>query len=71
MSQIHLVLVYMAGNGKGKAMTTTLHLKLSYPQIQLPLVVGVCGGTGYTGPTVCPSGWKCTYQNAHYSQCKF
>ncbi|GFF46793.1 purine and uridine phosphorylase [Aspergillus udagawae] len=155
----------MAGNGKCKAMTTTLHLKLSYPQIQLALVVGVCGGvpygndgrdtflgdvlvsdrlvqwdtgtllpsacvhndgpqyiqgrpchrmetflaigktpderrqlesssatstsmtttsptstgtstpygqcggTGYTGPTECPSGWKCTYQNAYYSQC--
>jgi xyloglucan-specific exo-beta-1,4-glucanase len=32
---------------------------------------GQCGGTGYTGPTVCPSGWTCTYQNAYYSQCKF
>ncbi|GFF75096.1 endoglucanase, putative [Aspergillus lentulus] len=31
---------------------------------------GQCGGTGYTGPTACPSGWKCTYQNAYYSQCK-
>jgi xyloglucan-specific exo-beta-1,4-glucanase len=32
---------------------------------------GQCGGVGYTGPTVCPSGWKCTYQNEYYSQCKF
>ncbi|GIJ90992.1 hypothetical protein Asppvi_009957 [Aspergillus pseudoviridinutans] len=43
----YVVLVYMAGIGKCKAMTTTLHLKLSYPQIQLALVVGVCGGLPY------------------------
>ncbi|GFF27134.1 hypothetical protein IFM61606_09892 [Aspergillus udagawae] len=43
----YVVLVYMAGMGKCKAMTTTLHLKLSYPQIQLALVVGVCGGVPY------------------------
>ncbi|KAG9003403.1 Exoglucanase 1 [Tulasnella sp. JGI-2019a] len=29
---------------------------------------GQCGGTGYTGPTVCASG-TCTYSNAYYSQC--
>ncbi|EAW13711.1 putative endoglucanase [Aspergillus clavatus NRRL 1] len=29
-----------------------------------------CGGIGYTGPTLCPSGWKCTVQNDYYSQCE-
>ncbi|KDR80435.1 hypothetical protein GALMADRAFT_136922 [Galerina marginata CBS 339.88] len=28
-----------------------------------------CGGTGYTGPTVCAAPFKCTYSNAFYSQC--
>jgi cellulose 1,4-beta-cellobiosidase len=30
---------------------------------------GQCGGTGYTGPTVCASPYKCTYSNPYYSQC--
>ncbi|KIO16258.1 carbohydrate-binding module family 1 protein [Tulasnella calospora MUT 4182] len=30
---------------------------------------GQCGGTGYTGPTVCASPYTCTYSNAYYSQC--
>ncbi|KAL6229915.1 hypothetical protein BDW75DRAFT_245300 [Aspergillus navahoensis] len=30
---------------------------------------GQCGGSGYTGPTQCPSGWTCTYANEFYSQC--
>ncbi|CAL1695971.1 unnamed protein product [Somion occarium] len=32
-------------------------------------VWGQCGGIGYTGPTVCAAGAKCTIQNAYYSQC--
>jgi cellulose 1,4-beta-cellobiosidase len=28
-----------------------------------------CGGTGYTGPTVCASPYTCTFSNAYYSQC--
>ncbi|KAG8911419.1 hypothetical protein FRC02_006624 [Tulasnella sp. 418] len=28
-----------------------------------------CGGSGYSGPTVCVSGWVCTYSNEWYSQC--
>lgn len=32
---------------------------------------GQCGGSGYTGPTICPSGWTCTVDNDFYSQCKF
>ncbi|RAH45293.1 putative endoglucanase [Aspergillus brunneoviolaceus CBS 621.78] len=30
-----------------------------------------CGGSGWTGATVCVSGYKCTYSNDFYSQCKF
>ncbi|KAL2825046.1 hypothetical protein BDW59DRAFT_161995 [Aspergillus cavernicola] len=30
---------------------------------------GQCGGTTYTGPTGCPSGWTCTFFNDFYSQC--
>ncbi|KAK1228485.1 hypothetical protein PQX77_008464 [Marasmius sp. AFHP31] len=28
-----------------------------------------CGGTGWTGPTACSSGWTCTASDPHYSQC--
>jgi endo-1,4-beta-xylanase len=28
-----------------------------------------CGGSGYTGCTVCASGSTCTYSNPYYSQC--
>ncbi|KAF8058516.1 cellobiohydrolase I [Lyophyllum atratum] len=30
---------------------------------------GQCGGTGYTGPTVCASGSTCQVLNPYYSQC--
>ncbi|AEO70954.1 60aad657-c193-424b-a2d6-4337c978c9e8 [Thermothielavioides terrestris] len=30
---------------------------------------GQCGGSGYSGPTVCESPYTCTYQNPWYSQC--
>lgn len=30
---------------------------------------GQCGGSGYTGSTVCAAGSTCTYSNAYYSQC--
>ncbi|PYH87469.1 xyloglucanase [Aspergillus ellipticus CBS 707.79] len=30
---------------------------------------GQCGGGSYSGPTACPSGWTCTYENEFYSQC--
>ncbi|PYH44106.1 putative endo-1,4-beta-xylanase [Aspergillus saccharolyticus JOP 1030-1] len=30
---------------------------------------GQCGGSGWTGATVCASGYTCTYVNAWYSQC--
>ncbi|KAJ5606591.1 Endo-1-4-beta-xylanase [Penicillium lagena] len=30
---------------------------------------GQCGGEGWTGPTVCASGYTCTFSNNWYSQC--
>ncbi|KAG8980251.1 Exoglucanase 1 [Tulasnella sp. JGI-2019a] len=30
---------------------------------------GQCGGSSYTGPTVCASPYTCTYSSAFYSQC--
>ncbi|KAF9457081.1 Oligoxyloglucan reducing end-specific cellobiohydrolase [Collybia nuda] len=30
---------------------------------------GQCGGIGWTGPTTCVTGYKCTYSNDYYSQC--
>ncbi|KAL5326442.1 hypothetical protein ACEPPN_004127 [Leptodophora sp. 'Broadleaf-Isolate-01'] len=30
---------------------------------------GQCGGSGWTGPTVCASPYTCTYSNPSYSQC--
>jgi hypothetical protein len=30
---------------------------------------GQCGGTGWTGGTVCAAGTTCTYSSAYYSQC--
>lgn len=30
---------------------------------------GQCGGSGYSGPTTCNSGWTCVYSNEWYSQC--
>ncbi|KDQ20788.1 carbohydrate-binding module family 1 protein [Botryobasidium botryosum FD-172 SS1] len=30
---------------------------------------GQCGGTGWTGPTTCLSGWSCVKSNEWYSQC--
>ncbi|KAI0266449.1 cellulose-growth-specific protein [Gloeopeniophorella convolvens] len=28
-----------------------------------------CGGSGYTGPTVCAAPYTCTFSNTYYSQC--
>ncbi|KAJ3778984.1 carbohydrate-binding module family 1 protein [Lentinula raphanica] len=30
---------------------------------------GQCGGIGWTGATLCPSGWSCNVVNDYYSQC--
>ena len=31
---------------------------------------GKCGGLGYAGPTLCPTGFACVYDSVWYSQCK-
>ncbi|KAH8704079.1 hypothetical protein BGW36DRAFT_355458 [Talaromyces proteolyticus] len=40
----NVVLVHMAGMGKGAASQAASSLRSSYPEIKLALVVGVCGG---------------------------
>ncbi|EAU83866.2 cellulose binding iron reductase [Coprinopsis cinerea okayama7 len=32
-------------------------------------IYGQCGGTGYSGPTVCAGGSRCKQVNPHFSQC--
>ncbi|CZR58619.1 probable acetyl xylan esterase (Axe1) [Phialocephala subalpina] len=45
-----------AGSGSGSGSGTVAHW-------------GQCGGAGWTGATVCASGYTCTAANAYYSQC--
>ncbi|GJE94352.1 CBM1 domain-containing protein [Phanerochaete sordida] len=33
-------------------------------------VWGQCGGTGFTGSTVCDAGSSCVFENPYYSQCQ-
>ncbi|KAJ5662707.1 hypothetical protein N7462_011633, partial [Penicillium macrosclerotiorum] len=40
----HVVIVHMPGQGKGFASSVASNIKRSYPNIELALVVGVCGG---------------------------
>ncbi|KAJ5461596.1 uncharacterized protein N7458_003148 [Penicillium daleae] len=40
----NVVLVYMAGMGKGAASQAASTIRSSYPEIKLALVVGICGG---------------------------
>lgn len=54
--------------------TSMLFVAISGLIALLPSVLAVsewgqCGGTGYSGSTVCDSGLVCTYQNDWYSQC--
>ena len=37
--------------------------------ILLDAQIRKCGGTGWTGATLCPSSWTCTELNTYYSQC--
>ncbi|KAG8730474.1 hypothetical protein FRC12_020255 [Ceratobasidium sp. 428] len=30
---------------------------------------GQCGGIGWSGPTICVTGWTCVYLNPYHSQC--
>lgn len=58
-----------------KTSTTTSSTKTSSSTSTAPSstctvsVYGQCGGTGYTGCTICASGSTCTVQNTYYSQC--
>lgn len=49
--------------------TTTSSTSSATASSGISTTYGQCAGTGYTGPTACPSGWTCTYSNAYYSQC--
>ncbi|KAK2591190.1 hypothetical protein QQS21_011124 [Conoideocrella luteorostrata] len=44
----HVVLVLLPGIGKVNAASAAVYLKVSYPSLQLALVVGVCGGVPQT-----------------------
>ncbi|TAQ88464.1 hypothetical protein B7494_g3247, partial [Chlorociboria aeruginascens] len=48
--------------------TTTSPVSTTSPSGPTQTRYGQCGGTGWTGPTVCASPWVCTYSNAYYSQ---
>lgn len=43
-----IVLCYMPGMGKTSAASIASNLRVSYPEVQLALVVGICGGVPYT-----------------------
>ncbi|CAG8014068.1 unnamed protein product [Penicillium salamii] len=47
----HVVLCYMPSMGKGMAAGVASGLRLSYPNIQLALVVGVCGAVPFPTPS--------------------
>ncbi|CAG8381999.1 unnamed protein product [Penicillium salamii] len=47
----HVVLCYMPSMGKGMAAGVASSLRLSYPSIQLALVVGVCGAVPFPTPS--------------------
>ncbi|PWY84996.1 xyloglucanase [Aspergillus heteromorphus CBS 117.55] len=49
--------------------TTTTSTTSSATATGSSTAYGQCGGDGYSGPTVCPSGYTCTYENEFYSQC--
>lgn len=42
-----IVLCYMPRMGKGSAASVTSSLRVSYPTVQIALVVGICGGVPY------------------------
>lgn len=44
IGQHDVVLCYMPGMGKGRAASVASSLLVSYPEIELALVVGICGG---------------------------
>ncbi|GKZ71810.1 hypothetical protein AnigIFM50267_007853 [Aspergillus niger] len=49
-----VVLAHMGGCGKAEASSVASHIKQSYPDIELALLIGICGGVPYrtnVGPT--------------------
>ncbi|KAL4924960.1 uncharacterized protein BDV17DRAFT_294909 [Aspergillus undulatus] len=44
----NVVLCYLPGMGKGSAASVASTLRVSYPQVELALVVGICGGAPST-----------------------
>ncbi|KAF8324032.1 hypothetical protein DL93DRAFT_2070245 [Clavulina sp. PMI_390] len=49
--------------------TTTTTTSATSSATGTAALYGQCGGIGWTGPTVCVAGSKCTYSSAYYSQC--
>ncbi|KAL5519320.1 hypothetical protein ACEPAH_1003 [Sanghuangporus vaninii] len=57
------------GDASGTTLSPTATAINASSSTAIANVCGECGGTGWTGPTVCASGSTCTYSNAWYSQC--
>ncbi|KAG8937809.1 hypothetical protein FRC04_010048, partial [Tulasnella sp. 424] len=52
-----------------KTTTTTTKASTTTANGATQTQYGQCGGSGYSGPTVCVSPYVCTYSNDFYSQC--
>ncbi|SJL10424.1 related to cellulase precursor [Armillaria ostoyae] len=55
-------------------MTKILYLPLFFVTLRVlaqstAAQYGQCGGIGWSGGTICPSGWSCSVLNDYYSQC--
>ncbi|KAK3937770.1 Exoglucanase 1 [Diplogelasinospora grovesii] len=57
-----------SGSGSGSTTTTTT-TSTGSTSTGTAAHYGQCGGTGWTGPTTCASGYTCTVLNSYYSQC--
>ncbi|KAG8997152.1 Exoglucanase 1 [Tulasnella sp. JGI-2019a] len=59
-----------SGTITSKTTTTTTHSSTTSTTAGATQThYGQCAGTGYSGPTVCASPYKCTYNGPYYSQC--
>ncbi|KAJ3722438.1 carbohydrate-binding module family 1 protein [Lentinula raphanica] len=53
-----------------RTVCATIALAFAYAHAQSTASqYGQCGGIGWTGATLCPSGWSCNVVNDYYSQC--
>lgn len=50
IDQHFVVLCYMPSMGKGSAAGVASNLRMSYPGIEIALVVGICGGVPFPSP---------------------